>query len=121
MEYAIVGLVILVFAVFVVKSYMKKLASGCCGSGDAPTRKIKVQDKNKAHYPYHAILTVDGMMCSACQTRVENAINALPGAWARADVATGRVELLMKEQIPEQQLRDAVNELGVYTLMRIEQ
>lgn len=120
MEYAIVGLVIVVFAVFVIKSYMKKLASGCCGSGDAPVKKVKVQDKNKAHYPYSALLTVDGMMCSACQTRVENALNAIDGVWAKADVSTGRVELLMKQQISEQQLRDTVNELGVYTLMKIE-
>lgn len=99
---------------------MKKLSSGCCGSGDAPVKRIKVADKNKANYPYSALLTVDGMMCSACQTRVENALNALDGVWARADVSAGTVKLLMKQPVPEDRLRSTINELGVYTLMKIE-
>ena len=58
MQYAIFAIVLIVFAVFVIKSYSKKLASGCCGGGDTE-KKVKVADKNRAHYPYTALLTVD--------------------------------------------------------------
>lgn len=119
MQYAIFAIVLIVFAVFVIKSYTKKLASGCCGGGDAE-KKIRVADKNKAHYPYAATLTVDGMMCAACETRVENALNAIDGVWAKASSSDGRVEVLMKTPVDEDAFRKVVNELGVYTLMKAE-
>ena len=119
MQYAIFAIVLIVFAVFVIKSYTKKLASGCCGGGDAE-KKVKVADKNRAHYPYAATLTVDGMMCAACETRVENALNAIDGVWAKASSSDGRVEVLMKTSVDEDAFRKVVNELGVYTLMKAE-
>ena len=119
MQYAIFAIILIVFAVFVIKSYTKKLASGCCGGGDAE-KKVKVADKNRAHYPYAAFLTVDGMMCAACETRVENALNALDGVWAKASSSDGKVEVLMKTPVDEDTLRKTVNELGVYTLMKAE-
>ncbi len=119
MQYAIFAIILIVFAVFVIKSYSKKLASGCCGGGDAE-KKIKVADKNRAHYPYAASLTVDGMMCAACETRVENALNAIDGVWAKASSSDGSVELLMKAPVDEELLRKTINELGVYTLMKAE-
>lgn len=119
MQYAIFAIILIVFAVFVIKSYTKKLASGCCGGGDAE-KKLRVADKNRAHYPYTATLTVDGMMCSACETRVENALNAIDGVWAKASSSDGRVEVLMKTPVDEDTLRRTVNELGVYTLMKAE-
>ncbi len=119
MQYAIFAIVLIVFAVFVIKSYTKKLASGCCGGGDAE-KKLRVADKNRAHYPYSAILTVDGMMCPACETRIENTLNAIDGVWAKASSSDGRVEVLMKAPVDEEALRRAINELGVYTLMKAE-
>ena len=119
MQYAIFAIVLIVFAVFVIKSYTKKLASGCCGGGDAEI-KVKVADKNRAHYPYAATLTVDGMMCAACETRVENALNAIDSVWAKASSSDGRVEVLMKTSVDEDAFRKVVNELGVYTLMKAE-
>lgn len=118
MQYAIFGLVLVVFAVFVIKSYSKKLASGCCGAGGDAVKKIKVADKNKSHYPYSAVLTVDGMMCAACETRVENALNIIDGVWAKASSSDGKVSVLMKNPVDIETFRKAVNDLGVYTLMK---
>lgn len=120
MQYVIFALIFIVFAVLVIKSYAKKLASGCCGAGGDTVDKIKVADKNRAHYPYSALLKVDGMMCSACQTRVENALNAIDGVWAKASSADGTVSVLMKAPVEESTLRAAINDLGVYTLMSAE-
>lgn len=118
MQYAIFGLILIVFAVFVIKGYSKKLSSGCCGAGGDAAKKIKVADKNKSHYPYSAVLTVDGMMCAACETRVENALNVIDGVWAKASSSDGKVSVLMKNPVDIETFRKAVNDLGVYTLMK---
>ncbi len=119
MQYVIFAVILIVFAVLVIKAYSKKLASGCCGGGDAE-KKVKVGDKNKSHYPYAATLTVDGMMCSACETRVENTLNVIDGVWAKANSSADKVEVLMKTPVDEDVFRKAVNDLGVYTLMKAE-
>ena len=118
MQYAIFGLILIVFAAFVIRGYSKKLSSGCCGAGGDAAKKIKVADKNKSHYPYSAVLTVDGMMCAACETRVENALNVIDGVWAKASSSDGKVSVLMKNPVDIETFRKAVNDLGVYTLMK---
>ena len=66
---------IVVFAIFVIKSYVKKLSEGCCGSsGGDKVKKIKVKDKDKSHYPYKAILTVDGKGYGDFKTAVGEAV-----------------------------------------------
>ena len=120
MQYVIFALVLIVFAVLVIRTTSKKLAAGCCGAGGDTAKKVKVADKNKAHYPYAATLTVDGMMCPACETRIENTLNVIDGVWAKASSSDGRVEVLMKTPVDEEVFRKAVNELGVYTLMKVE-
>ena len=76
---------------------MKKLSEGCCGSsGGDKVKKIKVKDKDKSHYPYKAILTVDGMVCQGCESRIENTLDNLEGVWAKANASTKEVTVLMK-------------------------
>ena len=60
------------------------------------------------------------MMCPACETRIENTLNVIDGVWAKASSSDGRVEVLMKTPVDEEVFRKAVNELGVYTLMKVE-
>lgn len=57
-------------------AYVKKLRAGggCCGPHEAAEKKVRVADRDKSHYPYTAVLRVDGMTCSNCVRRVENAI-----------------------------------------------
>lgn len=116
----VIILLIVVFAVFVIRGYAKKLAHGCCGSGGDAEQRVKVKDKNKSHYPYTAILTVDGMMCSGCEVRIENALNSLDGVWAKASSSDGSVRVLMKSPLSEDTLRSTINDLGIYTLMKAE-
>lgn len=111
---------IIAFTYFVIKSYLKKLKSGCCGSGSSErTNKIKISDRNKAHYPYTSVLTIDGMVCGSCASKIENALNVLDGVWAAADVNTKEVTVRMKQPIDEKLLRETVNNLGPYTVMKI--
>ena len=60
------------------------------------------------------------MMCPACETRIENTLNVIDGVWAKASSSDGRVEVLMKTPVDEEVFRKAVNESGVYTLMKAE-
>lgn len=121
LKYAVFIAVVLAFAVLVVRSYVKRLNSGCCGtSGDGAVKRIKVSDRNKSHYPYSFVMKVDGMVCSNCAARIENALNAFDGVWASADVGNGTVTVLSKSVQNEDFLRNTVNNIGAYTVMSIE-
>ena len=87
MANAIIIVLLIIIAVFSIKSYAKKLSKGCCGAGGDSTKKIKVKDKNIANYPFCTVIGVEGMTCVHCKLRVENALNGWDGVWAatRAD------------------------------------
>ena len=85
---------------------------GCCGTHERMEAKIRVRDRNPAHYPYRATLAVGGMTCANCARRVENALNALDGVWARVDLGTGRARLRLKDAPDERRLREAVLRAG---------
>lgn len=117
----IIVLVLIAIAVISVLSYVKKLRSGCCGASDEKVKRVRVTDRDKSHYPFSAVLTVDGMVCGNCAARVENALNELEGVWASADVEHGTVTVRMKQQLEERLLRDTVNHIGGYTVMKVTQ
>lgn len=110
--YVIITLLIVV-CIFSVRSYRKKLSSGCCGAGgDAPEKRVKVHDRNKGHYPYAAQLEISGMTCGRCALRVENALNRLDGVWAKVSLEKGRADIRMKTRVDEAALCRAVEQAG---------
>lgn len=118
--YIILGVIILL-CVYGGYSYFKKLrqGGGCCGEREAAEKKVKVADRDKSHYPYAVTLKVDGMTCSNCTRRVENALNRLDGVWAAADLGKGTALVRMKQPLDEKVLRDAVRGSG-YTVFGVE-
>lgn len=119
MATAIICILLVIAVVFGIKSYMKKLRSGCCGASSEPAvKKIKVKDKDKSHYPYHKELKIDGMSCGNCANRVENALNSMEGVWARVDLSSGSADVYLKQQTEDQTLKQAVKNAG-YTVYRI--
>lgn len=116
---AILVLFLLALVFLAVRSYLKRLSRGCCGSGNGERlKKVPVQDRDRSHYPYLMCFTVDGMVCGNCARRVENALNSIDGVWAGADVSGKKVTIRMKTQIPAQTLRDTVNQIGGYTVLQ---
>ena len=110
-----------IVAVLGVRSTLKRVNQGCCGSrDDVKIEAVKVEDRNKSHYPHEAVLSVDGMTCSHCAQRVENALNRLEGVYAKVTLNQGKADVLMKEKLDENSLRAAVNDLGPYTVMHVE-
>lgn len=112
-------IILVVVCVFSIRSYMKKLSHGCCGAGDAPEKRIRPADKNKAHYPYSATVLIDGMTCAHCVRRVENALNGLTGVWANVSLKENCAHVLFKTEDAEAKIAEAVTRCG-YTVKKVE-
>ena len=84
----------------------------CCGDREETVKRVPVGDRNKAHYPYTAELTVEGMTCENCARRVENALNTLDGVWAKVDIGSHRATVRLKGPPEEIELRRAVHDAG---------
>lgn len=70
------------------------LKDDCCGGGPkAPKAKkvaaVTVEDTDEANYPFSLDVKVKGMTCEKCVGRVQNALNAQSGTWARVDLGSG--------------------------------
>ena len=112
MSTAIIILILLVICFCAVKSYMKKLASGCCGAGGDDTKEITVSDTDESHYPYKVTLAVKGMTCKKCEERIENKLNSENGIWAQADAKSGTVTVRMKNEISSFRLKQLIMAAG---------
>ena len=119
---AIIVIILLLLCVYAGYSYRKKLryGGGCCGEHDAMETKVKVADRNKKHYSYQVILSIDGMTCSNCSRRVENALNQQEGMWAKVDLGSQKATVLLK-QPPDPTTRRAIVQTAGYTVLSIQQ
>jgi copper chaperone len=85
-----------------------KAKSSCCGTPEATT-KVKVEDKNKDHYPYRYTLTIANMMCANCARNVENTLNSMDGIWAKVNLEKNEADVRSKHERTEQEFADAFN------------
>ena len=115
---ASVILVLVIIVLFAILSIRKRIkyGSACCGTRDAAPAKIRVRDKNKAHYPFTYTLTVDGMHCSNCARRIENALNSKNGVWAKVNLENKSVLVRSKSPLEESELSKAISDIG-YTVI----
>lgn len=119
MATAIILIVIILICVFGVKSYLKRIRSRCCGGqGEPPVKKMRVKDKDKSHYLYHKKMNIYGMTCGQCAIRVENALNANEGVWAKVSLETSQADILLKKDMENSRLVDVVEKAG-YTVLSI--
>lgn len=107
--------IIVVCAIFSIRKRIK-YGSSCCGTHDAAPKKIKVKDKNKAHYPYTYTLNVEGMHCSNCARRVENALNSKDGVWAKVNLEKKSVLVRSKSELKSEDFSTLITNAG-YTLI----
>ena len=106
---AIIVIILLLLCVYAGYSYRKKLryGGGCCGEHDAMETKVKVADRNKKHYSYQVVLSIDGMTCSNCSRRVENALNQQEG-------------MVLLKQPPDPDALRAIVQTAGYTVLSIQ-
>ncbi len=114
----IILIIILAIILLAVKSTIKRIlyGSSCCGQKDRPEKKIKVQDKNKKHYPYKYQMKVDGMRCTNCARRIENTLNSIDGLWAKVSLENKLVTVLSKKEYEVNELSRKINEEGYSVL-----
>jgi copper chaperone CopZ len=99
----IVLLIILMLCIFGIRGTARRMASGCCAGTDS-IKRIRVKDRNKKHYPYQALVTIEGMHCENCAARVENALNEMDGIWAEVSLNNNSAQIRMKEELDQEQL-----------------
>lgn len=109
---AVVLGVLLVCCFIGVRSTVKRVAHGCCGSGQDPVKKRKPADTELSHYPYTCCINVVGMTCGECKKRVENALNAMEGVYAVVNRKKKTALVYGKQKLDEDALRRAVCAAG---------
>lgn len=81
-----------------------RYGSECCGSREPNPSRIKVKDKDKKHYPYVYRIKVDGMHCSGCVRRLENAFHKKEGLWATVNLENKEVILQSKKELEKKEV-----------------
>ena len=109
---AVICLVLLLIVVFSVRSYLKKLKSGCCGAGGDVVKPVRPADRDLSHYPYVNRVEIQGMHCQNCARRIENAFNSQEGFYAKVDLAKKTALVRTKVPVSDQQLKQVVRGLG---------
>ncbi len=101
-----------------IRSYLKKIAHGCCGAGGNTERRLRNADLSG--YAHRYSVKIGGMTCKNCALRIENAFNRQEGIAARVDLKNGLAEVASDAQISELTLRKTIVELG-YSVEKITQ
>ena len=115
----IAGALLIAYALYgTVHKVRGKAKSSCCGSAETVLPK-PVDDTDESHYPYKYNVAIDGMMCSNCASRVQNAINAGGDVWAHVNLGRHRVEVLSKKEKTEEDFVSALKDTG-YTVTGFE-
>ncbi len=96
-----------------------RFGGSCCGSGDPIEKKVRVKDRNRANYPFSYKLKVDGMVCSGCVRKVENALNSDGELWAEADLSHKSVQVLAKREMGREDFLQLLKDTS-YTLLDME-
>ena len=85
-------------------------------------RRRRCEDQAEAHLDTIVAtkkLHIEGMSCVNCQNRIENALNGMAQVNAKASFKKGEAIVKLGADIPEDELREAVEKLG-YKVTSIE-
>ena len=115
----VVILGVAVVLAFLVARRRARQGSECCGTREEAPVRLRVQDRDKTHYPYATELAIGGMTCENCAIKVENALNGLPGVWATASIGTHAALVRTKEEPDEASMRAVVRKAG-YVVTSVE-
>ena len=107
--YIVVGIliVIVVAALLGSKKHLKG-EGGCCGGGG----DVKIKPKHLDSIIATKKLHIEGMSCVNCQNRIENSLNGMAQVNAKANWKKGEAVVKLGADIPEEELREAVEKLG---------
>lgn len=112
MATAVISIILIVVCIFGIRSYVKKLSSGCCGSGGDAVKREKPEDSDLSHYPFQYQLGIEGMTCKNCAARIENAFNTTGSFYAAVNLGQKSAVVHSKEKTTEEELRKIVAKCG---------
>lgn len=72
----------------------------------------KDASQEESYYPYRTYVLVEGMNCSKCALKIENALNALPYTWATVEPEEKRVLVRTREPFKEELVRQTLENAG---------
>lgn len=117
MATAIVGIVVLIALGFAVKGVLKhwRGESSCCSGGaitPPPKKKLDgaIVDTK--------IVDIEGMTCSNCKIRVEQALDTIDGAAAEVNLHRNHAVVKMTREVSNEEIRQALAGSG-YTITGI--
>lgn len=114
----IVGLVVCAALFFALKGVVRhwRGESTCCGGGEivAPPKK-----ELSGAVIGHKIITIEGMTCSNCKIRVEQALDDIDGAAATVNLHRNIADLAMTRDVADGEIRKALDGSG-YKIIKIE-
>lgn len=89
--------------------------SGCCGGGGS-IKKIKPRRLNDVIAV--KTITIEGMVCDNCSTRVQNALNSIDGISAKVNRSKKQAVIKLGKPLEDTLLEKTITDLG-YTVREI--
>lgn len=88
---------------------------GCCGGGGS----VKVKGDKIKDVVAVKTIHIDGMHCSNCSDRIQNALNSMGQVNARVDLKNRKAVVKLGREISDDELKSCVERAG-YTVTGIE-
>ena len=111
-NFIILAIIVVAMAV-VVRNYIRKGGHGdCCGDTDGNIKLKGPKDRDVSHYTHAYNVTVTGMSCDNCATKVANAFNGQDGMYAEVSLTDGKALVRTKEVVDADALKAVVRNAG---------
>lgn len=104
------GIIVIIVIIAVMKSIKHFKGDAVCCGGDAGL--VKPQKKKLDKVVAEKDMLIDGMTCSNCSARVENALNGIDNVKAKVNLNKKRAHIEMSERVDDAVLRTAVEKAG---------
>ncbi len=114
----VIILIIAVILFFAVKNSIPhfKGEGGCCGGGSTPKA---VKPKRIKNVIARKTITIEGMKCSNCYMRVQNALNSVDGINAKVIGSRDQAVVKLGRDISDEQIKEIITDLG-YSVVSME-
>ena len=109
---AIIISALVIIAIISVKTYLRNLAQGCCGTDGGKEGKIKVDKSDVSEYNYKYKVEIVGMTCKNCTARIENVFNRKDGILAEVSLDDSDAIIYSKTRLTEFAIRQTIVGLG---------
>ena len=87
---------------------------GCCGGGSVKVKGDKIKNVVAVKTIY-----IEGMHCSSCSSRVQNALNSMDQVNAKVDLKKQQAAVKLGRNVSDEELKRCVERCG-YTVRSIE-